>query len=295
MIVVGARCAGSPLATMLARRGLRVCLLDRADFPSDSPSTHGIQPPGVKVLAELGVLDQLLEAAPAIEKGFLALDDHRIEQGGMVELLGAPMVNARRVTLDAILVEAAVGAGAELRTKTAVTGLIRSGSRIVGVETPAGPLRAPLVVGADGARSTIARLVGAPEYHRTAPRRAFLWSYYEGVEVDQAQVWIGNIEDNGFLASPTDGGLFLAAFVTPIERRDELRADRSGAFEDGIRCWPELGEAVSKGRRVAPVQLGTASSARPSGPAGPWSATPATSRTPPPARASPTPSTKWRP
>jgi len=257
VIVVGARCAGSPLATMLARRGLRVCLIDRADFPSDSPSTHGIQPPGVKVLAELGVLDQLLEVAPAIEKGFLALDEHRIEQGGMVEILGAPMVNARRVTLDVILVEAAVGAGVELRAKTTVTGLLRSGSRVAGVETTAGPLRAPLVVGADGARSTIARLAGAPEYHRTAPRRAFLWSYYEGVEADQRQVWIGSIGDSGFLASPTDGGRFLAAFVTPIERREELRANRSGAFEEGIQGWPELGEAVSAGRRVAPVQLMT--------------------------------------
>jgi 2-polyprenyl-6-methoxyphenol hydroxylase-like FAD-dependent oxidoreductase len=257
VIVVGARCAGSPLATMLARRGLRVCLLDRASFPSDSPSTHGIQPPGVKILAELGVLDQLLEVAPAIDGGNLALDDFRVEKEGLVELLGAPMVNARRITLDAILVEAAAGAGVEVRTKTAVTGLIRASGRVVGVETPAGPLRAALIVGADGARSTIARLVGAAEYHRTAPRRAFLWSYFEGVEVDRSRVWIGSIRESAFLASPTDAGLFLAAYVAPIERRAELRADRTGAFEEGIKRWPELGEVVATGRRAAPVQVMT--------------------------------------
>jgi flavin-dependent dehydrogenase len=257
VIVVGARCAGSPLATLLCRRGLRVCLVDRAEFPSDVPSTHGIQPSGVKVLAELGVLDRLLEQAPAIDRGFLALDDVRARQGEMVEILGAPMVNARRVTLDAILVEAATAAGAELRTRTTVTGMLRAGGRVVGVETTAGPLRAPLVVGADGARSTVARLVGAPEYHRTAPRRAFLWSYYEGVPADERQVWIGSIDENAFLASPTDNGLFLAAFVAPIERRHELRADRTGAYEAGVECWPELGEALSHGRRVAPVQLMT--------------------------------------
>ncbi len=257
VIVVGARCAGSPLATLLCRRGLRVCLLDRSTFPSDIPSTHGIQPPGVKVLAELGVLERLLEEAPAIDRGFIALDEVRVKQGGLEELVGAPMVNARRVTLDAILVEAAATAGAEVRTETTVTGLIRAGGRVAGVETTAGPLRAPLVVGADGARSTVARLVGAREYHRTAPKRAFLWSYYEGVPADQGQVWIGSIGENAFLASPTDAGLFLAAYVAPIERREELRADRTGAYEAGVELWPELGEALSHGRRVAPVQLMT--------------------------------------
>lgn len=257
MIVVGARCAGSPLATLLTRRGLRVCLLDRADFPSDSPSTHGIQPPGVKVLAELGVLDRLLELAPPLTKGLIALDEFRVEQNDVVGLLGAPLLSVRRVTLDAILAENAAAAGAELRTGTTVTGLIRSGGRVTGVETTAGPLRARLVVGADGARSTIARLVGAAEYHRTPPRRAFLWSYYEGVEVDRSRAWIGSIGDNGFLATPTDAGLFLTAFVAPIEQRQELRANRSGVFDAGVKRWPELGEVLATGRRAAPVQLMT--------------------------------------
>src|SRR5260221_6317270 len=62
VVIVGARCAGSPLATMLARRGLRVCLLDRSRFPSDSLSTHVIQPCGVQVLERLGVLDAAFAA-----------------------------------------------------------------------------------------------------------------------------------------------------------------------------------------------------------------------------------------
>lgn len=255
MIVVGARCAGSPLATLLSRRGLRVCLLDRAGFPSDTPSTHGIQPPGVKVLTELGVLDRLLELAPAINDGVIALDEHRIDYVGLEAALGAPMVNVRRITLDAILVEAAVAAGAELRTGVTVTGLVRSAGRVVGVETTAGTLRAPLVVGADGARSTVARLVAAPEYHRTAPRRAFLWAYFEGVADDERRVWIGGIGENGFLASPTDSGLFLAACVLPIERRDELRADRTHAYEKAIKGWPELDATVARGRRAGSVQM----------------------------------------
>ena len=59
---MGARCAGSPLAAMLARRGLRVCLLDRSQFPSETLSTHVIQPCGVAVLDRLGVLDTVFAA-----------------------------------------------------------------------------------------------------------------------------------------------------------------------------------------------------------------------------------------
>ena len=62
VVVVGARCAGSPLAVMLARRGLRVCVLDRARFPSETLSTHVIQPCGVVILKRLGLLAATIAA-----------------------------------------------------------------------------------------------------------------------------------------------------------------------------------------------------------------------------------------
>src|SRR3954453_16963827 len=56
-IVIGARCAGSPTAMLLARRGHRVLLLDRATFPSDTMSTHLVHQPGVRRLRQWGLLD----------------------------------------------------------------------------------------------------------------------------------------------------------------------------------------------------------------------------------------------
>jgi 2-polyprenyl-6-methoxyphenol hydroxylase-like FAD-dependent oxidoreductase len=255
VVVVGARCAGSPLATLLARRGLEVCLVDRDDFPSDTPSTHGIQPTGVQVLERLGVVDRLLELAPPIEEGFLAFDEHRVRVPNTASIVGSPMLNLRRITLDAVLLEVAREAGAEVRTKSAVTEVLVSNGRAAGVETTKGPIRARLVVGADGARSTMARLLGAEEYHRTEAHRIFLWSYYEGVDPQEQRVWLGGIGEDNFLASPTDAGLFLAAYVAPIRRRDEVRVDRTAAFEDGVTRWPELGETLAPARRAAPVQL----------------------------------------
>ncbi len=58
-IVVGARCAGSPTAMLLARAGRRVLLLDRATFPRDTLSTHYIHQSGVARLARWGLLDRL--------------------------------------------------------------------------------------------------------------------------------------------------------------------------------------------------------------------------------------------
>ena len=53
-IVVGARCGGSPTAMLLAHRGYRVLVVDRASFPSDAVSAHHVTIPGVARLAILG-------------------------------------------------------------------------------------------------------------------------------------------------------------------------------------------------------------------------------------------------
>ena len=51
VIVVGARCAGSPLATLLARAGLKVAVVERAAFPKDTLSTHIFQAPAIRPAA----------------------------------------------------------------------------------------------------------------------------------------------------------------------------------------------------------------------------------------------------
>ena len=143
--IVGARCAGSPLAALLARRGLRVCLLDRAAFPSDTLSTHVVQPSGVQALERIGALEEIMAAGAVPLTRFTYVDgETRLDPDIEVEAFGAPSLCLRRLTLDHQLVAAAARAGAEVRTETAVTGLLREHGRVVGVETKvrAGPGRA---------------------------------------------------------------------------------------------------------------------------------------------------------
>jgi 2-polyprenyl-6-methoxyphenol hydroxylase-like FAD-dependent oxidoreductase len=253
VVVVGGRCAGASLAIRLARAGLRVCVLDRAHFPSDVPSTHGIQPAGVAILRELGCYERLAALTEPIRRGTVVVDDARIEFDHADELLGAPMLNVRRGVLDAVLLDAAAEAGAQIRTRTAVTGLIHEHGRVAGVVTAAGSVRARLVVGADGARSTVARLVGAEEYRRTPPGRLFLWAYFDGTAHPEGHVWLGRIGDHGYLASPTDGGCFMAVVAASMTRKAEVLADRQAAFDTGLRGWPELDAVVAAGRRVGPL------------------------------------------
>jgi menaquinone-9 beta-reductase len=258
VVVVGGRCAGAPLAIALARRGVRVCVLERSRFPSDTPSTHVIQPRGVTILRELGVLDDLWAAgAIAVDRGTLMIEDIRIDVEFDAEELAAPGLCMRRVTLDPLLADAAAPAGADVRTGTAVTGLLRSdgGGRVIGVETDAGPVGAALVVGADGRRSTVARLAGAREYDIAPPGRAFLWAYFEGAADDEARLRLGRIGNLAFLACPTDGGLYMAGAMPPFADKQAFLADRERNFMHGLQAWPEVGDIVAGATRVGPIRV----------------------------------------
>jgi flavin-dependent dehydrogenase len=256
VVVVGARCAGSPLATMLARRGLRVCLLDRSRFPSETLSTHVIQPCGVAVLDRLGVLDTVLEAgAVPLTRFTFVSGDARIDVAIDDGAFDVPALSMRRVALDHLLVEAAASAGADVRTGSAATGLLREDGRVAGVETKRGPVHAQLVVGADGRGSTVARLAGAREYYVAPAGLMFAWAYFDGVEGADGQLLLGTTGEFAYVSSPTDEGLYMAAVCPPMDDRDSFLADREGNFMAGVRAWPELGGLLAGARRVGSIRV----------------------------------------
>ena len=115
-IVVGGRCAGAPTAMLLARRGYRVLVVDRARFPSDTLSTHVIHAPGVAALDRWGLLDTVVATGcPPIEHysfdfGPIVIDGTTRPVEGHTAAY-AP----RRTVLDAILTNAAAASGAIVR------------------------------------------------------------------------------------------------------------------------------------------------------------------------------------
>jgi flavin-dependent dehydrogenase len=256
VVIVGGRCAGSPLAALLARRGLQVCVVDRARFPSEVPSTHMIHPSGVARLHGLGLADELVKTgAPPLVRGFFRVDDVRLDFGPSVaSRFEAPWLCVRRSVLDGMLLDAAREAGAEVRTQTAVTGLVEQGGDVQGVLADNGPIRAGVVVGADGPSSVVARLAGAHEYHATPPGRFFVWAYYEQAANPPGEASLGRVGDVGFLSMPTDGGLFMAGVALPMADRNWFVPDLETSFNRSIASVEPLADILASARRVGPIR-----------------------------------------
>lgn len=107
VIIVGARCAGSPTAMLLARKGYRVLLVDRAAFPSDTMSTHYIHQPGVARLARWGLLDRVAALdCPPISKARLDTGSFVLSGSTTPESCDGDAYAPRRALLDKILSDA---------------------------------------------------------------------------------------------------------------------------------------------------------------------------------------------
>lgn len=257
VIVVGARCAGAPLAMLLARMGHSVLLADRAAFPSDTISTHWILWPGVECLARWGLLDTLRAGGcPPIER-------IRVDFGATV-IAGTPTCPAgpavtyapRRTILDTMLVDAAREAGARVQERLSVAGILSQGDMVTGVHAigAAGGrvvAHARLVVGADGRNSTVARCVSARMTHDRGALAATAYGYWSGVGTTGAEIWIR--PGLGAALWPTHGDLAVVAVTLS---RQALRADRVGAassYRLALNQIPELSSRLRQGRLTTKV------------------------------------------
>jgi 2-polyprenyl-6-methoxyphenol hydroxylase-like FAD-dependent oxidoreductase len=240
VVVVGARVAGAATAMLLARQGLRVLMVDRSRYGSDTVSTHALMRAGVLQLRRWGLLGQVVAAgAPAVrrtvfhhESGDIPVS---IKPAAGVTALYAP----RRTTLDALLVDAAVDAGAEARFGVKVTGLLRDEhgrvSGVTGRGRDGSPvsIRAAVTVGADGLHSTVASAVAAPVERRAANATAVLYGYWPGVEPVGYEWFYGRQAGAGFI--PTEGGLTVVFAGTSPGRFRRLggrATDRFSALLD---------------------------------------------------------------
>ncbi|MFG1679356.1 NAD(P)/FAD-dependent oxidoreductase [Nonomuraea sp. NPDC049269] len=231
VVIVGARCAGSAAAIALARAGRRVIAVDSARFPSPTISTHLMWPGGLAELARLGALDRVAAlGAPRLPLASVEIPGVRAVGGySAVDGISYAMC-ARRAGLDLALVETARAEGAEVREGCRVTGLLWSEGRVAGVEVNerggrSYALRAPVVVGADGRRSTVARLAGAADpYLRRRDGRACYYAYFADPDESLRAVasqWRQGAELG--TAFPCDGGLTLVLLMPPDARAPDFR------------------------------------------------------------------------
>ncbi len=252
VVVVGGRVAGASTALLLARAGLRVALLERSSAGTDTLSTHGLMRAGVLQLSRWGLLDQVVAAGtPAVGCTLFHYADGRcvrvsIRPRAGVDALYAP----RRYLLDRILVDAAQEAGVDVLHETSVTALRRDGlGRVRGVRAVSRSgrsieLAASMTVGADGIRSTVAELAGAPVVRHGRSSSAVLYRYLNGMSAEGYEWAYGHGAAAGLIPT-NDGEICVFVSTTPEQMRTLRRAGTDHAFSTLLtRAAPALFDRV---------------------------------------------------
>ena len=260
VLIVGAGPAGSMAALVLARAGVKVAILDRVDFPRDKLCGDSINP-GALALLRRHALAADVEARGVPIHGMLVTGPGNAAVNGRYAD-GAAGRSLRRRELDAILLNAATGAGATFEANVRVTGASASdvnGSAVNGVvvRTNGGTIverRAPMVIAADGRRSSVAFGLGLAR-HPARPRRWALGAYFEGVSglEDRGEMHIRRGRYIG--VAPLPGGLANVCLVVPeIAARSFMHAP-DVALEAAIIADRWLRGRFDGARRVTEVQV----------------------------------------
>ncbi|MET0727892.1 MAG: NAD(P)/FAD-dependent oxidoreductase [Acidimicrobiales bacterium] len=247
VIVSGARCAGSPTAMLLARRGHRVLLVDRVTFPSDTPSTHILHPPGVDALRRWGLLERL------VDTGCPSFTDYTFDFGPIV-ISGSPGTAycPRRTVFDRLLVDAAREAGVEVREGFTLEEVLIEAGRVTGIRGHdrggrSVEERARVVVGADGKHSRVAAGVGAAVYDEKPVVEGAYYAYFSGVPLTGLEICIR--PDRVVGAAPTHDGQVLVLAAWPVAELDAFRADVEANFLRTLDLSPRIGPLVRAGTR----------------------------------------------
>jgi 2-polyprenyl-6-methoxyphenol hydroxylase-like FAD-dependent oxidoreductase len=256
VIIVGARCAGSPTAMLLARKGYRVLVVDRATFPSDTVSTHIVHPPGAAALARWGLIDRLtVTGCPPIHT--YTFDFGPFTIAGSPGTSDAPVAYCpRRTVLDKLLDDAAAEAGAEIREGFTVEDVLIEDGRVVGIKGrskggEAVTERARLVIGADGRFSVVAEAVRPEQYNEKPPLLAAYYTYWSDLPIDgRFETYIR--AHRGFAAAPTHDGLTLTVGGWPHAEFEANKKDVEGNFLKMFDLAPEFAERVRGAKRAAP-------------------------------------------
>ena len=257
VVVVGARCAGAATALLLARRGLRVLAIDRGRYGSDTVSTHALMRAGVVQLSRWGVLDGIKAAGtPVVRSTSFHYGDEvvavQIKPQHDIDGLYGP----RRTVIDRLLVDAAQQAGASIMFETQLVDLVRADDgRVSGVRLKDGHDRerqvsAELVIGADGVRSTVARLVGSECYRTGRHATGVVFSYWSGPGFDGYH-WYYNPGVSAGVIPTNDGLTCIFASVPQRRFHETMRHGTDAGYRQVLReCASDLAAVVEQSERV---------------------------------------------
>ncbi|MGH8914106.1 MAG: NAD(P)/FAD-dependent oxidoreductase, partial [Acidimicrobiia bacterium] len=256
VIVIGARVAGASTAMLLARRGHRVLMVERATMPSDVVSTHAILRSGILQLTRWGVIDRVIAAGtPPVREITLGFGPERIPIRVKAEYGIDTLYGPRRHILDSILVEAAQESGVDFADRTRMVDLVRGDQGQLGgiVTSHRGrevAVSSRMVIGADGVWSRTASLVEAGSYESHPATNAVTYAYYQ--DIDVPGFWFQFTPGVNAGIIPTNEGLCCVFAGRSNDRMAEFRADSETEFYRLLRhAGADIAERVSAGSRAS--------------------------------------------
>jgi flavin-dependent dehydrogenase len=261
VIVVGGGPAGSVSAWLLAERGHRVLLMDKARFPRHKACSEYVNPAGARLLRELG-----------LESDLQALGAHRMEAmlihapGGRRFLTdfgiaepGSAAIGLSRYRLDSLLLDRAREAGVEVREGAHVRSILVEDGCVQGVESTLSSvrmtLRAPLTIGADGRHGVVSRALGLDIPLRW-PRRTGLVAHYRGVSGlgSWGEMHVAPRRQGYAGLAPLEDGLTNVAFVSRSAAVADRPATLEAFFEDGLAGIPAIASKLNGAERVGGIR-----------------------------------------
>jgi len=252
VIIAGARCAGASTAMLLARQGLRVLVVDPTRRGSDTLSTHALMRGAVLQLHRWGVLDDIRAAGtPAIRTTTFHYGDEdleiQIKPRDGIDALYAP----RRTVIDVVLLDAAEAAGAEVLLGYSLVDLLRDpdgrvcGARIAGGGRDEIDVAAGVVIGADGLRSRVARIVEAEQQYTAPHATASIYSYRHDFGLEGYQ-WFYSIGAAVGSIPTNDGNTCVFASLPPARFEDNRKNGLEALYRDVLNdVSPALAERVA--------------------------------------------------
>jgi flavin-dependent dehydrogenase len=232
---------------MLGRSGFKVHLFEKAQFPREKPCGEGLMPEGVAVLQRWS-LDELVGGCAFYGVRFYCGQGLGIRTDHKTFRFRSPGLGQRRSVLDKTLIScAATTPGVQIHTGVRVNGLIMERGAVKGLQVMGQEYRAPLVVAADGAQSTIRKQLRLDDHvkHGRFGVRAHFRLSDSKAQVPWVEVFIGNK---------------IEIYATPLPNREisvallansgTLRGHTAAEFLTLCRYFPALADRLEGAEQI---------------------------------------------